>query len=42
MEQSFCVTRGITTLLQSPLDLFANAKEMKKKKNPASNNNAAN
>ena len=32
MEQSFCVTRGITTLLQSPLDLFADAKEMKKKK----------
>ena len=32
MEQHFCVTRGITTLLQSPLDLFADAKEMKKKK----------
>ena len=32
MEQHFCVTRGITTLLQPPLDLFADAKEMKKKK----------
>lgn len=42
MEQHFCVTRVITTLLQTPLDLFADAKETKTKKTPASNNNAAN
>lgn len=32
MEQHFCVTRVITTLLQTPLDLFADAKETKTKK----------